>query len=234
MTVSGVRFLSAAVFVTLAISLFPLPDLAPTRAMPRAESKSKNAAPELLPLPTSNKLTVIQKAYLDVYSILSNENSCSEFFRGPGSIAALNKLVQQLRASYLVHQIAVRMSGSLSFHEDTTINFSYRLFAKVEINTEGPFFKSRTPFGPTIPVVGIFPPNTREARATILLHELGHLIRNPDDSWLLVDDGNDPAKSEANTDRVLKACRNQIESLHQSSFETELAQALPDVRPFQP
>jgi len=234
MTVSGGRLLSAAILMTLAMSIFPFPHLSETRAMRRAESKNKNATPELLPLPSSNKLSVIQKAYLDVYSILSNENSCSDFFRGPGSIAALNRLIQQMRSSCLARRVALRMSGSMSFHEDSTINLTYRLFAKVEINSEGPFFKSSTPLGPTIPAVGVFPPNTREARATILLHELGHLIKNSDDSWLLVDDGNDPAQSEDNTDRVLKVCRNQIDSLHQSSFETELAQAHSDPRLFQP
>ena len=234
MRVSGGRLLRVAILATLAMSIFPFPHLSETQAMRRGESRNKNAAPELLPLPSSNKLSVIQQAYLDVYSILSNENSCSDFFRGPGSIEALNKLVQQMRASYLAPRVALRMSGALSYHEDTTINLTYRLFAKVEINTEGPFFKSTRPLGPTIPAVGVFQPNTREARATILLHELGHLIRNPDASWLLIDDGNDSAKSQDNTDRVLKVCRNQINSLHQSSFETELAQAQSDARQPQP
>ena len=231
MVMDGAKWLSAIIFMTLVILIFPLPHLSPTRAMRRAESK--NAAPELLPLPDSNKLSVVQQAYLDVYSILSNENSCSDFFGGPRSIQALNNLMQQLRSSCLEHRIAIRMRGSFTFYQDAATDLNYRLFDRVEINSAGPFFKSTTPRGPTIPFVGVFPPNTREARATILLHELGHLIKRPD-HWLLVDDGNDAAKSEDNTDRVLKVCRNQIGSLHQFSFETELAQAQSDARQPQP
>ena len=234
MVINGGRPFSATILMGLLVLIFPLPHLSPAHAMRRADSGNKNAAPELLPLPDSNKLSVLQKAYLDVYSILSNENSCSNFFGGPRSIEALNNLVQQLRSSCLEHRIAIRMSGSMSFYQDATTNLSYRLFDKVEVNSAGPFFKSSTPRGPTIPFVGAFPPNTREARATILLHELGHLIKSPDKSWLLVDDGNDPAKSEENTDRVLKVCRDQIDSLRQFTFETELAQAQSDARQSQP
>jgi hypothetical protein len=234
MVINGGKPFRATILMTWVILILPLPLLSPTHAMRRTESRNKNAAPELLPLPDANKLSVLQKAYLDVYSILSNENSCSDFFDGPRSIEALNDLVQQLRSSCLEHRIAIRMSGSFIYYQDAATNLSYRMFDKVEINSAGPFFKSTTPRGPTIPFVGSFPPNTREARATILLHELGHLIKSPDKSWLLVDDGNDPARSQANTDRVLKACRAQIESLHQLSLETELAQAQPDARPLQP
>src|SRR5262252_7835949 len=219
MVINRSQPLSAAILMFLTL-IFPLPYPAPARA----ESKNNDAVPELLPLPDSHKLSVIQSAYLDVYSILSNDNSCSDFFGGPRSIQALNKFLLQLRASYLDRRISIRMSGSMSFYENTTTNLSYRLFEKVEVNSAGPFFQSRRAVGATVPLVGTFQPNTREARATILLHELGHLIRRADNSWLLVDDGNDTAKSENNTDRVLKACRAQIASLHRFSFETELAQ----------
>ena len=234
MVINGGRPFRATILMMLVLLILPLTHRSPTHAMRRVESKTKNAAPELLPLPDANKLSVLQKAYLDVYVILSNENSCADFFDGSRSIEALNDLVQQLRSSCLEHRIAIRMSGSWTFYQDVATNLNYRLFAKVEVNSAGPFFKSSTPRGPTIPFVGAFPPNTREARATILLHELGHLIKSPNNSWLLVDDGNDPARSEANTDRVLKACRAQIDSLHQLSLETELAQAQSDARPPQP
>lgn len=228
MVINGGRPFSATIVMALVTVILPLPHLSPTRDIRRTESKPATA--ELLTLPDANKLSVVQKAYLDVYSILSNENSCSDFFGGPRSIEALNKLVQQMRASYLDHRLAIRMSGAIAFYQDSTNNLSYRLFDKIEVNSAGPFFRSSTPRGPTIPFVGTFPPNTREARATILLHELGHLISGPDHSWLLVDDGYDAGRSEANTDRVLKVCRAQIDSLHQFSFETELAQAQSDAR----
>jgi len=228
MVSNGGKPFRATILMALVTLILPPPHLSPTRAMRRAEIK--NAPTELLRLPDANKLSVLQKAYLDVYSILSDENSCSDFFGGPRSIEALNKLVQQMRVSYLDHRLAIRMSGAIAFYQDNTNNLSYRLFDKVEVNSAGPFFRSSTPRGPTIPFVGTFPPNTREARATILLHELGHLISSPGHGWLLVDDGNDASRSEANTDRVLKVCRAQIDSLHQFSFETELAQAQSDAR----
>jgi hypothetical protein len=186
MLINGGRPLRAAILMTLVTLILALPHLSLTRAMHRAESRNKNAAPELLPLPDSNKLSVLQKAYLDVYSILSNENSCSDFFSGPRSIEALNDLVQQLKSSCLEHRIAIRMSGSMTLYQDATSNLSYRLFDKAEVNSAGPFFKSSTPRGPTIPFVGTFPPNTREARATILLHELGHLTNSQRWSGLLI------------------------------------------------
>jgi hypothetical protein len=234
MVVNGGRPFSATILMSLLLLILALPHLSGTHAMRRAGGKNNNVAPELLPLPDSNKLSVLQKAYLDVYSILSEENSCSNFFGGSRSIAALNRLLQQLRSSCLEHRIAIRMSGSFTFYQDETSNLRYRLFDKVEVNSAGPFFKSSTPRGPTIPFVGPFPPNTREARATILLHELGHLIESPGNGWLLVNDGNDSAKSEENTERVLKVCRDQIGSLRQFTFETELAQAQSDARQSQP
>ena len=227
MAINGARPFSAAISMTLVLLIFPLPHLSPMLAMRREETRTGTAAAELLPLPDLNKLNVLQKAYIDVFTILSNENSCSDFFGGPQSIKALNKLVQQLRSSWLNQRIGIRMSGSTSFYEDANSSLSFRLFDRAEVNSAGPFFKSRTPLGPTIPYVGVFLPNTREARATILLHELGHLIRNQDHRWLLDDDGDDPTKSEENTDRVLKVCRDQIDSLHRFSLETELARAQP-------
>jgi hypothetical protein len=54
---------------------------------------------------------------------------------------------------------------------------------------------------------------TRPARALILLHELGHLIRGEDGKWLLPDDGNDDRQSRANTQRVQAVCRAQLATL---------------------
>src|ERR1043166_4102066 len=54
-----------------------------------------------LPLPDIAKLNELQKAYLDSYSILSQDNACSQFFGGAKSISALNDLIAQLRPSHL-------------------------------------------------------------------------------------------------------------------------------------
>jgi hypothetical protein len=62
--------------------------------------------------------------------------------------------------------------------------------------------------------VGSFSPGSRRARALILLHELGHLIEGPDGKWLLPDDGFDGQQSNANSLRVEKTCRVQLEALN--------------------
>jgi len=74
-------------------------------------------------------------------------------------------------------------------------------------------------------VIGRFQPNTREARVTILLHELGHLLAKPNKEWVLPDDGADPEISRQNTNRVIDACRDQIKGLSHLSLEQELVGA---------
>jgi len=73
-----------------------------------------------------------------------------------------------------------------------------------------------------VPQIGPFEPNTREARATTVLHELGHLIRGRDGRWLLPNDGDSIGESEANTERVLNFCGEEIRALHNVNFEEEL------------
>jgi hypothetical protein len=88
---------------------------------------------------------------------------------------------------------------------------SYRLFDKAELNLDGPFYR----ISPSHPhrIIGGFRPNTREARVTILLHELGHLIGRPDKQWLLPNDGADERLSDENTARVIAVCGRQIRRL---------------------
>ena len=187
--------------------------------------------PELLPLPASRKLSDLEKAYLDAYSILKQDNSCSEFFGGPQAIGVLNQLTTQIRPSYLDRHVGLRMTGETTNVLNLRTGFKYRLFDKAEVNLNGPFYQaSGLPNRPKVPHVGTFPPNSREARVTLLLHELGHLIRKPDDHWLLGDDGNDTWQSEENTQRVIEACGKQIRGIHKFSFEAELSQAQYEAR----
>jgi hypothetical protein len=69
--------------------------------------------------------------------------------------------------------------------------------------------------------VGSFPPNSREARILMLLHELGHLMRGTDEKWLLPDDGNNMGDSMRNTRKIESVCGNEIRSL--SKRDPELA-----------
>jgi hypothetical protein len=78
-----------------------------------------------------------------------------------------------------------------------------------------------------VPAIGDFAPNTREARVTILLHELGHLVAKTHQAWLLPNDGNNQLLSNKNTQQILAACGEQIKELNRTSFETELQAARP-------
>lgn len=189
----------------------------------RVASVPSRYEPELLPLPTTRKPSEVEKTYLDTYNILKQGNSCSQFFGGPEAIQALNQLTQQIRPAHLDRHIGMRMTGETTIVLNFNTGFRYRLFDKAEVNINGPFYQvSGFPGGSTIPSVGNFAPNSREARVTLLLHELGHLIRKSDGQWVLRDDGNDSWRSEQNTQRVIEACGKQIRELHQFSFEEEL------------
>lgn len=187
--------------------------------------------PELLSLPVSRKLSDLEEAYLDSYTILRQTNSCSEFFGGAQAIEALNQLTKQIRPAYLDRHVVFRMTGETMNVLNLRTGFKYRLFDKAEINLNGPFYRvSGLPNRPSVFRIGNFPPSSREARVTLLLHELGHLIRKPDGQWLLRDDGNDTWKSEENTQRVIEACGKQIRELQRFSFEAERSQAQYDAR----
>jgi hypothetical protein len=170
--------------------------------------------------------TELEQAYLDSFSILENESRCSEFFGGPSAIAALNQLTRQLRPTRLDRRIGIRMTGETKIVTSYQTGFTFRLFARAEVNLDGPFYRANTsPTHAMVPLIGPFEPNTREARVTTMLHELGHLIRRPDGEWVLPNDGDKWRESEENTSRVLEVCGEQIRALHKLTFAEELAGA---------
>lgn len=184
---------------------------------PRAE------LPQPLSLPNAAKLTLLDKAYLDAFSILREDNSCSRFYGGPPAIEVLNRLTRRLRPSYFDRTVALRMWGKTSSAQNHGSGLSYRLFEKAELNFNGPFYRSSVfPNEAAVPSVGQFLANTREARVAILLHEIGHMIQTPDNHWVLPDDGNDPNLSRQNTLRVIAVCRDQIRGLSRIGFAQEL------------
>lgn len=159
---------------------------------------------------------LLGKTYADALSILRGENSCSRFFGGPAAAEeALGRLVAQLRAGAVGDSaVGIRMSGAFTFYSRPNRGFSYRLFEEARINTAGPFYRAKSfPSEPRIPNVGSFRPNTRKARALMLLHELGHLIVGADGKWLLADDAHDREQNARNTAAVESRCRGQILSL---------------------
>jgi len=171
------------------------------------------AVPVPTPLPLKSKDELYNTAYWDAYSILSENNSCSRFFRGPSiAVEVLNSLAGQLQTKRFTNsRLAVTMSGETTTVTNHLSGLSYRLFKKAAINTNGPFYRKQNfPTETSVPNVGSFQPNTREVRVSILLHELGHLIVGPNGNWLLPNDGDDPAQSAKNTNLIESMCRDQI------------------------
>ena len=221
----------------------PTPKAAPPKEVAserRAEATASTTAraltkPELiapLTLASERRLTLLDKAYLDAFSILRDDNTCSRFYGGPAAIEALNTLTLQLRPAFLDRTIALRMTGRISYITDYASGYSYRAFEKAELNQDGPFYTATVVPNPLrVLGVGEFFPNTREARVTILLHELGHMVLKGDTQWVLPDDGGETTLSQQNTARVLAACREQITRLSKTSFAQELLSARALVKP---
>jgi len=175
------------------------------------------------------KLNDLDKAYLDAFTILREDNACSRLYGGPAAIEALNELMRKVRPAYLDKQIAVRMSGTTTMFRNGVTGFSYRMFEKAEINMEGSFYRSNTPTEHRIPSIANYQPNTRKTRVTLLLHELGHLVRGADKKWVLLDDGNNIDLSIKNTERIVDVCRDEIESVSRMTVMEQLEEPLTTV-----
>jgi hypothetical protein len=165
------------------------------------------------------------KAYADAFHILRANNPCSQFFGGPIVTHVLDRLVGQLRQEPLPStHVGMTMYGTVTEVMDAPTGFSYRLFENATVNSNGPFYKrKRGPSEDFVPNVGSFAPNTREARVSILLHELAHLVRAPDRSPLIPDDGSNPEQSARNTETIETNCGSQIRALKNSRAPEQTA-----------
>ena len=158
---------------------------------------------------------LIERAYLDAYTILKESNTCSQFFGGSQiATSALSSLRSRLKTAMAETHVGISMFGPFTMVKDFQTGASYRLFQNVLVNLLGPFyrsanFKSQSFFKR----IGYYPANTREARVTMLLHELGHLLLGADGRWLLPDDGNNPLQIAANTTMIMEKCSSQIQAL---------------------
>lgn len=168
---------------------------------------------------SSQQPTLIDKTYLDAYTILRENNSCSKFFGGPRiATVVLNSLYPRLETSLIENHVGISMSGSITLITDFQTGVSYRLFKRALVNLKGPFYRSANSKSQSFfHKIGYYLANTREARVTMLLHELGHLLRGPDGSWLLPDDGDDYVQVAANTATIMSKCSEQIKSLSMES-----------------
>lgn len=185
---------------------------------------SVSVPPAPSPLIAEDKL--LRAAYYDTLSILSTNNLCTDFFGGPAaSVEVFNKLMGRMRKDYDSSSVAMRMTGQTTNMLNATTKNEYRLFENVLINTNGPFYRKRFPdSNPSVPPIGTFEPNTKQARVLILLHELGHVVKGQDGKWLLPDDGNDGSMSQLNTRRIENICGDQIKGLGRSETKTLLAE----------
>jgi hypothetical protein len=175
------------------------------------------------------KLNDLDKAYIDVFTILRQDNPCSRMYGGPSAIEALNELMRIVRPAYLDHRIAVRMSGQITLYRNGVTGYSFRMFEKAEINMAGSFYRSNAPSERRIPLVADFQPNTRRTRVALLLHELGHLVRDTDQKWVLSDDGNDLDLSVKNTKHVVDVCRKEIDAVARMTVVEQLREPLTTV-----
>lgn len=184
------------------LSLLLLQTAAPSEEMPR-------------PLVLVKKDWSLKQAYTDVFKILSHQNPCSSFYGGPrAATTVLNDFVVLVEAEPMLREVTFQMVGTPRLLRDPATGASYRLFDKTLVNTNGSFYQRRVELMREYPSdIGSFTPGSRQARALILLHELGHLIQDEDGDWLIPDDGHNGRQSKANTLRVQQACHVQLETL---------------------
>ena len=157
----------------------------------------------------------ITQDYSVVFSLINYKNACSDFYGGPrAATTVLNDFVAQVKPQPLLREISFQMAGNPRFIRNDSAGVLYRLFARTTVNTNGSFYQRRVDPMRNVPAdVGSFLPGSRRARALILLHELAHLIEGENGTWLIPDDGYDVEKSRANTLRIQKVCRAQLDAL---------------------
>lgn len=222
---TGIAIMSLSLITTLAK---PLPALIDRDECADAHLRaSAPARTVLLPAPPAviSKDKVLASVYYDALAILSTNNRCSEFFGNrAASMNVFHRFVSQVRKEYAASSLVMRMRGPTISGSDASTNARYRLFSKVSINGNGPFYRSENSRSErTIQGIGSFAPNTREVRVLVLLHELGHLLRGQDGEWLLPDDGGNEELSLINSRKVEEVCGEQIKGLGDPEVMRNLA-----------
>jgi hypothetical protein len=172
--------------------------------------------------------SIIEQARVDVMSILTEENSCSAWFRSAEPEAA--EKFRSLRfaldesANGEIKRLDAWQTPSTYFqpyvaHTGQNVGWG----STITINAKGAFFKDWAPVRVMVNdadqgyvkafrqlAVGSFGGATREARILTLLHELGHIL-----DMLPIDSGvpSGPQLSTQNTGLVLQHCGAQIRHL---------------------
>lgn len=173
------------------------------------------AAARPVPTPLDARNLADKDSYADVIRILREDNKCSRFFGGPAlAVEAFNQFARQLGNGRLGNPtVAIRMSGGYTRYMNHETGASYRLFQEATINRDGPFGPRPTSMTAARLQVGRYSAYTPQARALVLLHELGHLVQGPSGDWLLPNDGNNTALSERNTKEVEAHCIEQLKGI---------------------
>jgi hypothetical protein len=230
------RELTAGVLVLLLamiqMNAGPLLGASPTGACAAPEYGPRRVPervkPLVIPEPASTLVRedkALFTAYYDTMRILGSGNQCSAFFGGSeASVSVFGNFMASVKRAYLPAGIGVKMSGDYINVLNARTQLKYRLFEKASVNTAGPFYQSKSANStPLIFGVGSFPPTSREARVLMLLHELGHLMKGSDGTWLLADDGSSVEDSINNTRKIESICGDQIRELSKPVVDVELA-----------
>lgn len=197
----------------LATRCMDLSDPKITEDAPPPAAPAPRPAP--VPTPLDARQLAVKDSYKDVFAILSEENECSRFFGGPlNAVEAFNRFARQLSSSPLNNpKVAIRMWGSYTHYRNHETGAAYRLFDRAAINLDGPLGPQASPGAATRMQVGSYAAHTPQARALILLHELGHLVQGPGGEWLLPNDGSDYLLSQRNTQEVEARCLEQLKAI---------------------
>ena len=169
---------------------------------------------------TLKRMPVVGQAYLDAFTVLSEENACSRFFGGSAAaLTVLNDFASKLRSAPLDDpSVGISMAGAISRVHNMALGISYRLFDDAIVNTAGPFANGIRPLNAH---VGSFPANSREARVLMLLHELGHLMIDENGNPLLANDGGEDGMMQSmhNNEIIEQRCGEQIRAVRSAVGE---------------
>jgi hypothetical protein len=154
------------------------------------------------------QLSQINSASQIAENILSGNNPCSQFFQGStGAIAALGALNSVLEPRLFMGRpgLGISMTFNLPYTLATSGGTTYRLPSSALVNTQGIFY-----FGSTF--VGSFSSNSTAGQVLQILHEVAHLVRQPNGNWLIFNDGTSATISKANTGVVAAKCTDTIKA----------------------
>ena len=165
--------------------------------------------------PQNSRQQAIDAPVTDALSILSTDNSCSQFFGGVNShngsrdgtevLRELAKVLKPGSISAVDTTTGIQLSNFGNVRNTTTA-LEYQMPASAIVNQRGPFFGSNS--------FGSFSSTSRAGRALSILHEVAHLIKMASviefddngldrqyDLYLIPEDGGKTDLSRANTSR---------------------------------